>query len=48
VEEGIINGVMRRNEWSDQLLDDDDPGESFVTAAQRRRVMSISRKRAKQ
>lgn len=45
VEEGIIQGVLRRNEWSDQLLEDGDPGENFVTASQRRRVLAIARKR---
>lgn len=45
VEEGIIRGVMKRNEWSDRLLDDDDPGEAFVSASVRRRLLAISRSR---
>jgi SNF2 family DNA or RNA helicase len=46
VEEGIARGVLRRNEWSDALLDDDDPGEDFVSAADRKRLLSIARARA--
>jgi SNF2 family DNA or RNA helicase len=46
VEEGIADGVLRRNAWSDSLLEDDDPGESFVTAADRKRLLAISRSRA--
>lgn len=46
VEEGIAQGVLRRNEWSDILLDDDDSGEEFFSAADRRRLLSIARARA--
>lgn len=46
VEEGIADGVMRRNTWSDALLEDDDPGEHFVTAKDRKRLLAISRRRA--
>jgi SNF2 family DNA or RNA helicase len=46
VEEGIANGVLRRNEWSDTLLDDDDPGENFITAKQRKKLLKIARRAA--
>lgn len=44
VEEGVANGVLRRNEWSDKLLEPDDPGESFITAKQRRTLLKIGRR----
>lgn len=46
VEDGIMAGVLRRNEWSDQLLEDDDSGENFISAKDRKRVLAIARKRA--
>ncbi len=46
VEEGIMQGVLRRNDWSDKLLDDDDPGENFISAKDRKRVLAMARKRA--
>lgn len=42
-EEGIINNALKRNDWSDRLLDDDDPGEAFVTASMRRAWLKISK-----
>lgn len=43
VEEGIARLVMRRNEWSDQMLDNDDPEGSFVSAADRRKLIRNAR-----
>ena len=39
VEEGISRKVLSRNQWSDQLLEDDDPGVDFISAADRRALM---------
>lgn len=46
VEEGIMDGVLRRNEWADLLLEDDDPGENWISAKDRKRVLAIARRRA--
>lgn len=46
LEEGIMDGVMGRNEWADRLLGDEDAGEHFVTAAQRKALLAIGRKAA--
>lgn len=43
VEEGIAQMVLRRNDWTDKLLDDDDPGDEFVTAEMRRRLLAVAR-----
>ena len=43
VEDGILAGVLRRNDWSDALLEDDDTGEHFISATDRRRWLAISR-----
>lgn len=43
IEEGIANLVLRRNEWSDQILDDDDPGDGFVSAEMRRELIKKAR-----
>lgn len=45
VEDGIARSVLKRNEWSDILLDDDDPGDNFFSAKERKRLLSIARKR---
>lgn len=45
VEEGIAQMVLRRNEWSDLILDWDDPGENFMTAKERRKMLALARKR---
>lgn len=45
VEDGIARNVLKRNEWSDTLLDDDDPGEHFFSAKERKRLLSFARKR---
>src|SRR4029077_4657857 len=44
VEEGLAHLVVKRNAWSDVLLDDDDTGENFFSAKQRKTLISISRK----
>lgn len=44
VEEGIARKVLTRNGWSDVLLDDDDPGESFISAADRRTLMARAKR----
>lgn len=44
VEEGLAHLVVKRNAWSDVLLDDDDTGENFFSANQRKTLISISRK----
>lgn len=44
VEEFIANKMMDRNEWQDTLLGDDDAGEGFITAADRREMLNIARK----
>lgn len=46
VEEGIANAVIRRNEWSDTILDWDDPGENFMTAEARKKMLQVARRRA--
>jgi superfamily II DNA/RNA helicase len=46
VEEGIAQGVMRRNDWMDKLLEDEDAGENFITAKQRKQLLKIGRSRA--
>ena len=43
VEVGIINNVMTRNEQQDELLDDLDAGENFMTSADRREALQIAR-----
>ena len=45
IEEGIARLVMERNEWMDKLLDDDDPGENFITADMRRRMIKMAKAR---
>lgn len=47
VQEGIAEACMKRNSWSDTLLEDEDAGENFLTADQRRALLQISRGRAK-
>lgn len=47
VEEGIANGVLRRADWNDALLEDEDAGENFITAEYRRALFRIGRERAK-
>lgn len=44
VEEGLANSNLRRNEWGDKVLDDEDAGENFITAKERRRLLAIGRK----
>jgi SNF2 family DNA or RNA helicase len=44
VEEGLADLVIRRNKWSEVLLDDEDAGEEFFTAADRKSLIKISRK----
>lgn len=49
VEEGIFDLVMKRNRWSDQVLDDRDAGDEIVgggylTAADRRRLWDQARR----
>lgn len=44
VEEGMAHLVVKRNAWSDVLLDDDDTGENFFSAEQRKTLIKISRK----
>lgn len=44
VEEGLAHLVVKRNAWSDVLLDDDDTGENFFSAEQRKALITISRK----
>lgn len=46
VEEGLISGMSDRNAQSDILLgDDQDGGENFLTAAERRALLNINRRR---
>lgn len=44
VEEGIARKVLQRNGWADMLLDDDDPGEDFVSAEDRRALMARAKR----
>jgi SNF2 family DNA or RNA helicase len=44
VEEGLGHLVVKRNAWSDVLLDDDDTGENFFSAEQRKSLIKISRR----
>jgi SNF2 family DNA or RNA helicase len=44
VEEGMGHLVVKRNAWSDVLLDDDDTGENFFSATQRKTLIRISRR----
>lgn len=44
VEEGLLDNALRRNQWSDELLGDEDAGERFVSAKDRKRLLSISRR----
>lgn len=46
VEEPIVHGVLQGNDWSDRLLEDDDLGDDFITADQRREMLRIARRRA--
>lgn len=46
VEEGVAAGVMRRNDWMDKLLDDEDTGEHFITAKQRKELLKLGRRAA--
>lgn len=43
VEEGIMNKMLRRNEQQDMLLGDDDDGTDYITAAQRREMLEVTR-----
>jgi len=45
IEEGIAAGVMRRNAWADELLEDDDVGEKFISATMRKGLLQISKNR---
>jgi SNF2 family DNA or RNA helicase len=45
IEEGIIQKVLQRNENQDTLLGDEDDGSNFVSAATRRELLQVSRKR---
>lgn len=45
VEDMIASKMMERNEWQDVLLGDDDAGENFISAADRREMLSIARNR---
>lgn len=45
VEEGIAQLVLKRNKWSDQLLEDDDVGEGFVSAEERRKLLRLAREK---
>lgn len=45
VEEGLINLMLRRNEDSDILVGDEEDGTQFVSAAERRVLLDIARKR---
>jgi SNF2 family DNA or RNA helicase len=47
VEEGISRKVLSRNQWSDILLEDDDTGVDFISAADRRTLMSRAKRMAK-
>lgn len=47
VEEGVAQRMMERNEWQDVLLGDDDAGENFISAADRREMLNIARDRHK-
>lgn len=43
VEEGIVDKMLRRNEQQDMLLGDDDDGTDYITAAQRREMLEVTR-----
>lgn len=45
IEEGLAEVVLRRDEWAEQLLDPEDPGENAITHEMRKRLLRISRKR---
>lgn len=47
VEEDILHRVMVRNEQQDLLLSDDEGGENFIPAAERRLMLGIARARAR-
>ena len=40
VEEGLRSVAMRRNDWHDTLLADDDDGDAFITADDRRKLIT--------
>jgi len=46
VEDPLFDAVLRRNVWADALLDDDDPGDHFMTAEQRRPLIKTARRRS--
>lgn len=46
VEEGLVKTALRRNEWADRLLGDEDAGAGFLTAAERKALLAISRRNA--
>lgn len=46
VEEAIFTGALRRNEWSETLLDDEDTGEDFISVEDRKRMLRMARDRA--
>jgi hypothetical protein len=43
VEVAIADGITKRNAQTDQLLDDEDAGENFMTAAERRAALRLGR-----
>lgn len=45
-EDGIEKLGWKRAEWTDKLLPDDEAGEDFLTAAQRKAIMQMTRKRS--
>lgn len=45
VEEGLVNLMLKRNEDQDVLLGDEEDGTTFISAAQRRVLLDIARKR---
>lgn len=46
VEEGVTRLNLTRNEWSDTLLEPDDPGENFISAKDRKALLKIARRAA--
>ncbi len=46
IEEGLAKKALKRNEWSDMLLGDEDAGGTFVSAEDRKILLRVSRDRA--
>ena len=45
IEESIAQMVLHRNQWSDDLLEDDDTGDDFISAADRKTMLSLAKQR---